>query len=264
MEDKTIRRSLIFASAASSCIVAIAIFGQLYYYNDGKALPFDPRVNVIVQEFSQYMMLQNFVNLERIFVILGTATALLSFSFPILRARKKLITFVFVAISAVYFNLLFLWTSTVFNTFWIQYSETIISLLIREGSVFNVLNVLSPLPSWDILALGPFIAADYFSVALLILTFFSVLYAFGFARAVQVISLLAIPLPIEIFLFDRLEFNLYVIGAFSSNAILDHFTNSTLLIMCMLNLVVSTAWIYGRGSVLIDSVLHRRIKKASV
>ncbi len=257
MEDRKIRRSLIFASIASFCAAVFAVVGQLYYYNGGKGLPLDPHVNIIVQEFNQYMMLQNFVNLERIFLILGVATVLLTFSFPTLRTRRRLTAFILTTISAVYFNLLFLWTSTVFNSFWIQYSETIISLLIKEGSLFNVLNFLSPLPSWDILAVGPFIVADYLSVALLILTFLSVLYALRFARAVQVLSLLIIPLPIEIFFFDRLEFNLYVIGAFSSNAMLEHFTNSTLLEICVSSLVVSTLWIHSRKDGLTDSVLHR-------
>lgn len=263
MTDKLTRRYLLAVSAGSFLAVVVSLMGQLYYYNNGNAFPLSPSVNVITQEFNQYMMLQEFINLERLFLILGVAVLILSFSFPILRARKRLVSYMLIGFSAVYFNLLYLWTSTVFNSSWIQYSNTIIRLLISEGSIFKVLNIFTPVPSSNILGVGPFIVADYVSVALLFITFLSVLYAFGFANAIIAISLLVIPLPIEIFLFDRLEFNIYVIGAFSSNPILDHFTNSTLLVLCVSGLVMSTVWMNKRkaGSTIRSS---RKIEKGSL
>lgn len=61
-------------------------------------------------------------------------------------------------------------------------------------------------------------------------------------RSIQVISLILIPLGLEIYVFDNSEFNMYIASTISNNATLNWFTNADLLWTSLIVFAIVTAF----------------------
>jgi len=88
---------------------------------------------------------------------------------------------------------------------------------------------------------------DYSTIFLASLVFFSLWSASSLRRAAQATSLLALPLPVSIYLFDRREFGLHAADVLA-NAGVGWLTNEFLLFALSAILVASTLWPAYRSS----------------
>jgi len=135
--------------------------------------------------------------------------------------------------SVVYFNILFLWTSGELSTFSINVFLGVTNFVLLQGRLFSFLGL--PVQSYPV---------DVTSICLLGANLAIWSFEFGFKKGVQISSLLVLPLPIYIYLFDRSEFGMFSISEFSSNPLLAHLSNAVVLYIDVALLLISTYLIH--------------------
>ncbi len=145
--------------------------------------------------------------------------AILAASLLLSRRQKKIATMGLVISASVFLNVAYFWTSHWMMDYSISIYDRFMTFVIELGNVYSFFGL--PVSSYPI---------DLTVILLFGIVALFVFSTYSKLRSLQILGLLILPLPIEIFFFDYSEFHVFFISVASVNPILaEIFTNANIL-----------------------------------
>ena len=186
------------------CYVKILSLGKINYSQ------------TLAQVTSHYLAIQQYTNYAHDLLFVGILSVTIPLTLSLIEKRKRGFSLAVIACSVFYFNIMFLWTAKAFSgPLWTAIFQFF--LYVGQFCLYLGLPTNNNFP------------IDFFCLLVLILVFSVTLYASGWIKAFQITLLTQLPLPIYIYIFDKGEWNLFVISQFGYNPVLSHFTNAVIL-----------------------------------
>lgn len=173
----------------------------------------------------QELMILAITSYEHDFLVLGVSLLIISVGLSKFRMHKKSLAITVTICAALYLNYLYLWTSHALQYPFDLYGLEIIGFWVH---VFQFLGIT--IPTFPV---------DITSILILASVFFVVYYGYGIDRAIQITCLVLLPLPLDVYLFDPGQFNIFVISDFA-RPVLSGITNAVVLYLDLIVLAGST------------------------